>query len=186
MALLAASCITPEQDMFETTSETVESGSFVALQNKKTPLHKGNLKVGDDFVKVANAAGFDIKKGVSIVNIVPSIDTPVCETQTHILGETGGLDPRIQRITISRDLPMAQERFAKAAQLTNIDYYSDYKDADFGKSTGLLIKGPELLARAVVVTDANGIVKHLQIVPDVAQLPDMDKAISIANQMMKR
>ena len=75
-------------------------------------------------------------------------------------------------------------RFAKEAKLQNIRYFSDYKNGSFGKSTGLLIQGPELLARAVVVTDKQGIVRHIQVVPEVAELPDMSKAIELANSLV--
>jgi thiol peroxidase len=79
---------------------------------------------------------------------------------------------------------MAQGRFAKEANLENITYLSDYKTGSFGDHTGLLMKGSLLLARAVIVTDAEGIVKYIHITPEVSHLPDMNKAFSVANKLI--
>lgn len=118
---------------------------------------------------------------VLFLSIVPSIDTKVCEAQTHYLGEQGNaLPPAVQRITISRDTPFAQTRFAKEAKLENIQYLSDYKEGAFGRSTGLLIDTSRLLARSVILVDAQGIVQYIQVVPDITHLPDMEKAFAKA------
>src|SRR5690606_24532079 len=106
-----------------------------------------------------------------ILSIVPSVDTKVCEEQTHILGETPNVNPKVELITISRDLPFAQKRFATDANLENVTYLSDYKGGDFGKKTGLYIEDNGLLARAVVVLDGEGKVRYFQVVPDIATLP---------------
>ena len=79
---------------------------------------------------------------------------------------------------------MAQARFAKAAKLENIQYFSDFKEAAFGKNTGLLIPKLGLLARAVVVTDAEGNIHHLEIVKDITTMPNMSAAIEVANKLM--
>ena len=120
---------------------------------------------------------------VRIVSIVPSLDTAVCEEQTHILGETDIIAAGVERIVVSRDLPMAQQRFAKSAKLTNLEYLSDYKSGTFGESTGLLMEGSELLARAVLVLDQQGKVAYYQVVPEITALPDMTQAIRVANKL---
>jgi thiol peroxidase len=126
----------------------------------------------------------DYRGSVLFLSIVPSIDTTVCEAQTHYLGEEGdALPATIKRITISRDTPFAQARFAKEAKLEDIDYLSDYKEGAFGRSTGLLIDGPRLLARSVVLVDKQGIVRYIQVVPDITHLPDMDKAFTKAIEL---
>ena len=121
------------------------------------------------------------KGKVTILSIVPSLDTPTCEKQTHILSEENkGLDKTANLITISRDLPFAQKRFAKGAKINNIKFLSDYRDAEFGKLSGLLIEENRLLARAVFVLDQNGIIRYIEIVSDLAKLPDMKKAMEFA------
>ena len=173
----------------EVSSKSVRAGTSVSLYGKQMSLAKSKkpLKVGTNFYHYLALLG-DVSKmkgKVLLVNTVPSVDTPVCEKQTHILGENPKISSQVYRVTVSRDLPMAQARFAKEAKLLNITYFSDYKDASFGKKTGLLINEKSLLARGVLVVDKAGIVQHLQIVDDVTQLPDMEKAISIANQLAK-
>lgn len=121
---------------------------------------------------------------VLLLNIVPSIDTKVCEAQTHYLGEEGDkLAPKVERITISRDTPFAQKRFAEEAKLTDIRYLSDYKAGDFGKSTGLLMDGLALLARSLILVDKHGKVRYIQVVPDISHLPDMETAFEKALKM---
>ena len=124
------------------------------------------------------------KGKVTIMSVVPSLDTPTCDKQTHILSEENkGLDKTANLVTVSRDLPFAQKRFAKNAKMQNITFLSDYRDAEFGKKTGLLIKENRLLARAVFVLDQNGIVRYLEIVSELAKLPDMDKAMDFARSL---
>jgi thiol peroxidase len=125
---------------------------------------------------------------VLIVSLVPSIDTKVCETQTHYLGEQGARLPAgIERITISRDTPFAQKRFAGEAKLAGVTFLSDYRDGSFGRATGLLLADSMLLARSVIVVDREGIVRYIQVVPEMSHLPDMEaafaKAMSFLNGM---
>jgi thiol peroxidase len=123
---------------------------------------------------------------VLLVSIVPSLDTAVCEEQTHYLGEQGDRLPKsVKRIVISRDTPFAQKRFAKEAKLTDLQYLSDYKQGDFGRSAGLLTEGLMLLARSVILVDKQGIVRYIQVVPEMTHLPDMEKAFEKAIELAK-
>jgi len=126
----------------------------------------------------------DYRGSVLFLSIVPSLDTKVCEAQTHFLGEEGDVLPAsIKRIAISRDTPFAQARFAKEATLEDIQYLSDYKEGAFGRSTGLLMDEPRFLARSVLLIDKQGIVQYIQVVPDITHLPDMDKAFAKAIEL---
>jgi len=126
------------------------------------------------------------KGSLLFLSIVPSLDTPVCEEQTHYLGEKGDRLPgSVRRIVISRDTPFAQKRFAKEAKLMDLQYLSDYKQGDFGKSTGLLTEGLMLLARSVILVDKQGIVRYIQVVPEMTHLPDMEKAFEKATELAK-
>ena len=122
---------------------------------------------------------------VRIISVVPSLDTPTCDKQTHELSEdNGGLDKSVELITISMDLPFAQSRFAKEAKISNVTFLSDYKEREFGNSNGLIIEPLGLLARAVIVTDQNNIVRYLQVVPEVTALPDMQAAMQAARKLL--
>lgn len=125
------------------------------------------------------------KGKVRILNIVPSLDTPVCEQQTHYLSEkNNNLDQMVELITVSVDTPFAQSRFAKAAKIKNVTFLSDYRGGDFGKAHGLLIKDPHILTRAVMVVDKDNVIRYLQITPELAQLPDMDAAFQAAKKLL--
>jgi thiol peroxidase len=82
------------------------------------------------------------------------------------------------------DLPFAQWRFAKEAKINNITFLSDYKGREFGYNNGLLIEPLALLARAVIVTDKDNIVRYLQIVPELTALPDMQAAMNAARELL--
>lgn len=174
--------------------ESAIPGTTVSKQGNTITLLGTGIELGQqipstDLVDASTMQTVDLQayRGkVLLLSIVPSIDTKVCEAQTHLLGEEGDMLPStIQRITISRDTPFAQKRFADEAKLTDIQYLSDYKEGAFGRSTGLLLDGPRLLARSVILVDKEGIVRYIQVVPDITHLPDMDKAFAKAIELNK-
>jgi thiol peroxidase len=122
---------------------------------------------------------------IRLISVVPSLDTEVCDRQTHLL-DASTLDKGIQRITISRDLPYAQTRYREEGKIKNIEFLSDYKAGDFGRQAGLQIERNHLLARAIIVVDQENIVRYLQITPEIYQLPDMAKAFAFANSLSKK
>jgi thiol peroxidase len=194
-ALMLVGCATtdnPTASPLPVATSSVEPGSSVQRGGQAVEL-EGDKGLGIDQTLPAVAltdsewSPFTFKPDgkVKLVSVVPSIDTRVCEQQTHILGETSALDPRVERITVSRDLPAAQKRFAVESKLTNVRYLSDYRAGSFGRATGLLMKGSDLLARAVFVVDGQGKVRYLQVVPEVSSLPDMPRAIAEANELVK-
>ncbi|WP_163337358.1 thiol peroxidase [Desulfopila sp. IMCC35008] len=184
LVLLLVSCA-PKQKSITVDFGSVSPGTSVEKQGKKLTLTGTGIEVGQrlpetalvDAVSMQPINLQEFKGQVLLLSIVPSIDTKVCEAQTHYLGEEGDTLPStVTRITISRDTPFAQLRFAEEANLTDIQYLSDYKEGSFGRSVGLLLDGPRLLARSVVIVDKQGIVRYIQVVPDITHLPDMEKA----------
>ena len=176
-------------------AESVSPGTQVSKKGENLPLVGPGINVGQrlpetklvDMKTMKDVDLNDYQGNVLFLSIVPSIDTKVCEAQTHYLGEEGdALPATVKRIVISRDTPFAQARFAKEAKLEDIQYLSDYKEGAFGRSTGLLIDGPRLLARSVLVVDKQGIVSYIQVVPDITHLPDMEKAFAKAIELDKR
>ncbi len=125
------------------------------------------------------------KGKVRIISVVPSLDTKVCEQQTHFLSEKNkGLDKLVELITVSIDTPFAQKRFAEEAHITNVTFLSDYRGAEFGKTYGLFLKDPHILARTVMVIDVHNQVQYLQITPELAQLPDLNEAFAVAKSLI--
>ena len=170
-------------------SNSVQPGTSVKrggaeLSLLGTPISVGKPLPSVHLVDAMTMKEVDLSKErskVLFLSIVPSIDTKVCEAQTHYLAEEGDrIADRVERITISRDLPFAQKRFAEEAKLTDIRYLSDYKAGDFGRATGLLVSNLMLLARSVVLVDKVGVVRYIQVVPEITHLPDMEKAFSEA------
>lgn len=133
-------------------------------------------------VSIMETAG---KGRVRIISVVPSLDTKVCEQQTHHLSEKSkGLDKMVELITISVDTPFAQKRFAEEAKISNVTFLSDYRNVDFGKTYGLYLKDPHILARAIIVVDPHNTVRYLQITPELAQMPDMESAFQAAHKLI--
>ena len=165
----------------------VTRGGTTSMNLLGTPIKLGDSlpSVGlyDINLKHHNLA--DLKGEVMLVSIVPSLDTQTCEQQTHLLGEAQGqLSPQVKRITISRDLPFAQKRFADETGFKDILFLSDYRNADFARATGLLVDPIFLLARSVLVVDRQGIVRYLQVVPELSHLPDMATAFAKAEELL--
>lgn len=173
---------------------SVEPGSSVTFRGEQlkligTPVSVGKPLPPAKLVDAMTMKEVDLSRergSVLFLSIVVSVDTPVCEEQTHYLGKEGKELPKeIKRITISRDTPFAQKRFAKEAKLTDIQYLSDYKEGEFGRATGLLVDKMMLLARSVIILDKKGIVRYLQVVPEITRFPDMDKAFQKAVELSK-
>ena len=115
-----------------------------------------------------------------LISVVPSLDTPVCEMQTKRFNEEASKFPsQIAVITISMDLPFAQNRFCGAAKADKIQFLSDHRDASFGKAYGVLIKELRLLARSIFVIGPDDKIQYVEYVKEVTQHPDYDKALQI-------
>jgi thiol peroxidase len=171
---------------------SVEPGGVVRRGDKSFPLLGTPVSVGDSLPSVRLVDAMTMKEvdlsqergKVLFLNIVPSLDTRVCDAQTHYLGEKGDKMPeQVQRITISRDTPFAQKRFAKEARLTNLRYLSDHREGEFGTSMGLLMDSLKLLARSLILVDTHGKVRYIQVVPEMTHLPDMEQAFLKATQL---
>jgi thiol peroxidase len=193
LMFLLFGCATP-QPKIPMDWASSQPGTQVSFRGNPVKLLGSPISVGKplpsvEVVDAMSMKGVDLSKergSVLILSIVPSLDTPVCEEQTHYLGEKGNKLPvGIKRIVISRDTPFAQKRFAKEAKLTDLQYLSDYKQGDFGRSTGLLTDGPMLLARSVIIVDKEGTVRYIQVVPEMTHLPDMEKAFEKATELAK-
>jgi thioredoxin-dependent peroxiredoxin len=141
---------------------------FEVLDNKLTP------------VRLSSFRG-----KVCILSSVPSLDTPVCDTQTRRFNqEATSLSDDLVVLTISMDLPFAQARWCGAAGIQRVKTLSDHRDASFGRAFGLLIQELRLLARAVVVVDREGTVRYSQIVREISEEPDYEAALREAKKLL--
>jgi thiol peroxidase len=186
-ALLASPARSDEAIPVATGSVTPGDGQAVTFKGNPLPLAGTAVKIGEplpaSMLTGGNLAPVNIAAPtgkVRIISVVPSLDTPTCDAQTHELSEKDPALANIEMVTVSMDLPFAQTRWARAAKVKNVTFLSDYKAAEFGTSTGLLIVPLHLLARSVIVTDKDGIVRYIQVVPEITELPDMQAAITAA------
>ena len=119
-----------------------------------------------------------------ILNIFPSIDTKTCATSVRTFNAKVANEDNTVVLCVSVDLPQAQARFCGAENIENVQTGSAFRSPDFGKDYGVIIKDSfrrGLMARAIVVIDGKGIVKHTELVPEVAQQPDYDAALAAAS-----
>ena len=116
-----------------------------------------------------------------VLNIVPSLDTPVCATSTKIFNEKAGALPNTVVLVISADLPFAAGRFCTAEGVNNVVTLSTVRGEDFKAKYGVdITSGPlkGVTARAVVVLDASNKVLHSELVPEIKQEPNYDAALA--------
>jgi len=159
----------------------------VLFKGKPVELVGPELKAGDkapDFscvgaglsiVTLAETAG-----KARLFSVVPSLDTPVCNTQTRKFSEElSSLGDKASAYTVSLDLPFAQQRWCTDAKVENLKNLSDVRDHSFGEHYGVLVKGLPipLLARSVFVVDGQDTIRYVEIVPDISQEPDYGPAL---------
>ncbi|MBI3563228.1 MAG: thiol peroxidase [Gammaproteobacteria bacterium] len=126
----------------------------------------------------------DFKGKKKLLNIVPSLDTGVCATSTKKFNEAvkGRSDSVV--LIIAADLPFAMGRFCSAEGTNDVITLSMMRSKNFAKDYGVLIQdGPlaGITARAVVVLDAKDKVVYTELVPEITQEPNYDKALKALN-----
>jgi thiol peroxidase len=116
-----------------------------------------------------------------VLNIVPSLDTPVCATSTRKFNEDAGKLPNTVVLVISADLPFAAKRFCETEGLKNVVTLSTMRGREFMKAYGVEIADSPLAgvtARAVVVVDENDKVAYTELVPEIKQEPNYAAALA--------
>lgn len=142
------------------------------------------VKVGDqapDFNVLSNElenVSLDNYTGkVKLISVVPSLDTGICSEQTKRFNEEVAKLDNVAVITVSMDLPFAQARWCGTEGVDKVDVLSDHRDANFGKSYGVLIQELRLLTRAIFVVDEQDKVTYVEYVPEVGTHPDYDAVL---------
>ncbi len=169
-----------------------ERSGIITFKGNPFTLLGPELKVGDkapDFAVVDNGlapVSLASHAGkIRIISSVPSLDTPVCDTETRRFNqEAASLPDNVVVLTISLDLPFAQKRWCGAAGIDRVTTLSDYQERSFASAYGMLIKELKLLARAVFVIDAQDTIRYMQIVPEVTSEPDYAAVIAAAKSLL--
>lgn len=169
-----------------------QNSRTVTMKGNPLPLEGKELKEGDrapdcelldNDLKPVKLSSF--KGHVCVVAAVPSLDTPVCDTETRRFNqEAAALGKDVAILTVSMDLPFAQKRWCGAAGIDRVRTFSDHRAASFGKSFGVLIPDLRLLARAVFVLDREGTVRYVQIVPELTSEPDYAGVLAAVKKLV--
>jgi thiol peroxidase len=163
-----------------------EREGAVTMRGNPVTLVGNELKAGDsapDFelvgqdmspVKLSDYAGKTV-----IISAVPSLDTPVCDTETRRWDKERASLGDVEMLTVSMDLPMAQKRWCGAAEVGHRTA-SAHRDEKFATDYGVLMKPARLLARSVFVVGKDGKIKHAEYVKEVTTEPNYDAALQAA------
>lgn len=161
-----------------------ERTGVTAFRGRPVTLTGPQLRPGDtapDFAALAadmsTVTLASLPAGVTLLSSVPSLDTDVCSVETRRFDEEAGQLAGLTVLTVSADLPFAQQRWCAAADAKNVQIASDHRDMSFGEAYGVAIKELRLLARAVFVVDAGGKIVYAEYVPELTAHPDYDGAL---------
>ena len=153
----------------------IEVGGQFPTAGSKAPAF---TLVGAD-LKDVSLADFAGKR--KVLNIVPSLDTPVCATSTRKFNEAAAKLDNTVVLSISADLPFAAGRFCTTEGIANVKPLSTFRDKGFKQAYGVdITSGPlaGVTARAVVVLDGNDTVLYSQLVPEIKEEPNYDAALA--------
>jgi thiol peroxidase len=164
----------------------------VTFQGNPLTLLDKEVKVGDkapDFVvldsNLKEVRLKDFPGKIKLISVTPSLDTPVCDMQARRFNEAAAkLPDDVVIINISMDLPFAIARFCTSAGIDRVKVLSDHRDASFGNAYGVLIKELRLLARSVFIIDRDNIIKYIEIVPEITNHPDYEKALEVVKSLL--
>lgn len=159
----------------------------VKFKGSPVKLVGDEIKVGD-FAPSVKLKGNDLgyvlvggkKDKVQVINVVPSLDTPVCQIQTKHFNKEAASLPNVEVFVVSMDLPFAQGRFCSVEGIENVKALSDFKNKEFGNKYGVLIDDSPLsglLARAVFVVDENGKVIYKEVCEEITNEPNYENAL---------
>lgn len=120
----------------------------------------------------------ELKGKIRFINVVPSVDTGICDAQTKRFSDEANKTSGVEWITISCDAPTALNRWCSAGSITNLRMLSDFRDHDFGLKYGVYVKEVGLLQRAIIIIGADNKIAYFQRVPEFASHPNYDEALA--------
>ena len=163
----------------------MERKGIVTVKGNPVTLIGPGLKVGDkapDFTildrELKEVRLKDLAGKIKLISVTPSLDTPICDMQARRFNqEAAKLPDNVVVLNISMDLPFAIGRFCTTAGIDKVKAFSDHRDASFGKGYGVLVKELRLLSRSIFILDKDDVIRYIEIVPEITQHPDYNKAI---------
>ena len=169
-----------------------ERTGIITFKGNPMTLLGPELRVGDQapaFTAVDTALApvslADFAGKIKIISAVPSLDTPVCDTETRRFNqEAAQLPDNVVVLTVSLDLPFAQKRWCGAAGIERVKTLSDYRERSFGLAYGVVIKELLLLSRSIFVIDQQDTIRSIQHVPEVTSEPDYAAVLAAAKGLL--
>lgn len=125
---------------------------------------------------------------VQLFVVVPSLDTPVCATETRKFNEKAAALKDVEITIVSMDLPFAGKRFCAAEGIENVTFASDFRNKDFAKAYGVLLAdGPlaGVTCRAIFVVGKDGKIAYQEVTKDITDEPDYAKCLECAQKLAK-
>lgn len=169
----------------------MERPAAITVQGTPVTLVGPELKPGDkapDFKTVdVNSKPVTLAgtgRGVRIFSVLPSLDTPVCDSQTRRFNLEAAKLPHVDILTVSMDLPFAQKRWCGAYAVDRVKMLSDHREASFGLHYGTLIKELRLESRAVFVVDAEDVIRYVEYVKELTDHPNYEAALAAVRLAM--
>jgi thiol peroxidase len=171
---------------------TMERKGIVAFAGSPLTLEGPALKAGDkapEFVvldgELKEKRLKDFSGAVKVISVTPSLDTPVCDLQARRFNdEAAKLPGSVRILNISMDLPFAIARFCTSAGIDKVTALSDHREASFGLAYGVLIKEVRLLARSIFIVDSADVIRYVEIVPELTNHPDYEKALDAVKRIV--
>lgn len=165
---------------------STERPGGVTLKGDPLTLIGEPLAVGDkapNYELVANDLSTvtltDSAGKVRLISVVPSLDTGICDAQTRRFNEEAAeFGDDVVVLTVSAEHPWNQRRWCGAAGIDRVQVVSDHQDMAFGKAFGTYIKELRLEQRAIFVVDGSDTVTYTEYVPEIAQHPDYEAALT--------
>lgn len=169
---------------------TTERFGAVTLKGNPQTVRGEQLKVGDkapNFTLTANNFSKvtleDSQGKVRLISVVPSLFTGICDAQTRRFNEeAASFGDGVVILTVSADFPTAQANWCGAAGVDRVQTLSDHMDMNFGDSYGTHVVERRWEQRAIFVVDADDVVRYVEYVPEIAQFPDYDSALTAVRE----
>lgn len=162
-----------------TERHATDAGRHSARRGNPTPAF---AVLANDLSPVTEAA---LQGKVTVLIPVPCLDTPVCDTEVRRFNqEAAARGAQVQIFCVSADLPFAQARWCGAASVRAVRTLSAHCELSLGKAFGVAIKELRLLARAVFVTDAAGVLRYEQLVSELTDEPAYSAALAAVKQLL--
>jgi thiol peroxidase len=171
-----------KDEAFEGNEKLTVVGAKLHAGNRAPDVSLDYFDTSDQLVHSARIK--DLPGRVKLLNVINSLDTPVCHVETKRWEKLGsGLPDGIKVYTVSMDLPFAQSRWCGAERVSHRSL-SSHRSEEFGQKYGVLLKEWRLLQRAVFVISPDGHIAYAEYVPDQMKEPNYTRAVEAARRAL--